>query len=393
MKNILFTYIYPFHPNRGGIGRVTDSLTREFLHRGYRVFYLIYDSAITIRHEYDFPVPLTYLPSRELLSDENITFYQHYLSEHEIDVVINQSGNFSDSELYFCTGNLAVKVISVLHSTPWVAYKHLWSIVTRLRNDSFIEKIKRIARVLLYPRTKRLYRKSRELQFQMLLLGTDKVCMLSSEYYDELSEICPGYENKYCSISNPNTYSDEQISDVVLNEKKKQLLFIGRLTGEKGVDRLLKIWGKLNCMHPDWRLVIVGDGPKNVVSRLHALAAKLRNIEFVGFQSPLSYLKESSILCMTSSYEGFPMVLTEAQQCGVVPIAFQSFASVTDIITHDVNGILVPPFDIDCYVRELSALMNNPEKQFRLASQAMYDVKRFSVSNIVDQWEELLESL
>lgn len=391
--NILFTYITPFHPERGGIGRVTDSLTREFLRRGHKVHYLIYDSAITIHHEYDYPAPLTYLPSRELLSEENITAYHHYLKEHAIDVVINQSGNFSDSALWLRTGNPAVKVISVLHSTPWVAYKCLWSTNLALRNDSLMEKFKRIARILLYPRIKRQYRASRERQFRMLLPGTDKVCTLSSQFYDELSEICPGYVQKYCAIPNPNSYTDEQVTDVMLDQKKKQLLFIGLFSAEKAVDRLVKIWGHLHRQHPDWHLVIVGDGPKPIVARLHAMATKMNNIEFVGFQSPLPYLKESSILCMTSNYEGWGMVLTEAQQCGAVPIAFQSFASVTDIITHDKNGILVPPFDMERYARELSSLMTDTDKRTRLASQAMHDVKRFSVANVVDQWEALLERL
>lgn len=390
---LLFTYITPFHPERGGIGRVTDSLTREFLRRGYKVHYLIYDSAITIHHEYDYPAPLTYLPSRELLSEENITFYQHYLQEHAIDVVINQSGNFSDSALWLRTGNPSVKVISVLHSTPWVAYKRLWNTNLSLRNDSMVEKFKRIARILLYPRIKRQYRDSREGQFRMLLPATAKVCMLSRHFYRELSEICPGYEDKYCAIPNPNSFVDTQVADITLDSKKKQLLFIGLFSAEKAVDRLVKIWGKLYRQHPDWHLVIVGDGPKPIVSRLHGMAAKMEHIEFVGFQSPLPYLKESRIFCMTSNYEGWGMVLTEAMQCGAVPIAFQSFASVTDIIHHDTNGILVPPFDMDCYARELSTLMSNPDKLDRLAQQAMCYVKRFSVSNVVDQWEGLFDTL
>jgi glycosyltransferase involved in cell wall biosynthesis len=217
--------------------------------------------------------------------------------------------------------------------------------------------------------------------------------MLSAHYYEELCEICSGYEQKYCAIPNPNSYTDEQVADVALDTKKKQILFIGLFSAEKAVDRLVKIWGRLHNHHPDWHLVIVGDGPKPIVARLHAMAAKMKNIEFVGFQSPLPYLKESSILCMTSNYEGWGMVLTEAQQCGAVPIAFQSFASVTDIITHDVNGILVPPFDMDSYARELSSLMTDTDKRTRLACQAMHDVKRFSVANVVDQWEALFDSL
>lgn len=393
IKSILFTYITPFHPERGGIGRVTDSLAREFLRRGYKVFYLIYDSAITIRHEFDYPAPLTYFPSRELLSQENISFYQQYLKDNTIDVVINQSGNFSDSELYLCTGNPKIKVVSVLHSTPWIAYKHLWSTILPLRNDTFLEKLKRMVRVVLYPRIKQQYKIRREQQFRMLLPNTDKVCMLSSHFYDELSEICPGYEQKYYAIPNPNSYSEEQVVDIDFDAKKKQVLFIGLFSAEKAVDRLVRVWGHLYRHYPDWSLIIVGDGPKPIVERLHAMASEMKNIDFVGFQSPLSYLKESSILCMTSSYEGWGMVLTEAMQCGTVPIAFQSFASATDIITHDANGILVPPFDMDCYTNELSSLMDDASKRMRLANQAMHDVKRFSVSNVADQWEALFDTL
>lgn len=393
MKNILFTYITPFHPERGGIGRVTDSLTREFQRRGHKVFYLIYDSAITIRHEYDYPAPLTYLPTRELLSKENINFYQQYLKEHSIDIVINQSGNFEDSALYMRTGNPKIKVISALHSTPWIAYKHLWSTITPLRNDSFVEKLKRIARIILYPRIKHQYRVSREQQFHMLLPQTDKVCMLSQNFYDELSEIFPGFENKYCAIPNPNSYTSSQISEISLETKKKQVLFIGLFSAEKAVDRLVKIWGNIYTLHPDWKLIILGDGPKPIVNRLHNMANKMQNIEFVGFQSPLPYLKESRILCLTSNYEGWGMVITEAMQCGVVPIAFQSFASVTDIITHNSNGILVPPFDMKRYSSELSLLMNDSDRLNRLAHMAMHDVERFSVSNIADQWEQLFNSL
>lgn len=395
MKNILFTYITPFHPERGGIGRVTDSLTRELQLRGYKVYYLIYNCGFNLNpsSDYDYPAPLAYLPSKDLLSKDNITYYQNFLLEHEINIVINQSGNFDDSVLWLCTGIPSVKVVSVLHSTPWVAYKRLWNIIYPIRNNSLIEKFKRLARIILYPRIKYQFKCDREAQFRMLLPATDKVCMLSSKYYQELSEICPGYEHKYCSISNPNSYTDKQIGDIAISDKKKQILFIGVFSVEKAVNRLVNVWGKLFQKHYDWRLIIVGDGPKPIVERLHAMAAKMRNIEFVGFQSPLLYLKESSILCMTSNYEGFPMVLTEAQQCGVVPIAFQSFASVTDIITHDVNGILVPPFDMDRYARELSSLMNDHDKRTRLARQAMHDVQRFSVSNVVDQWEDLFSKL
>lgn len=57
---------------------------------------------------------------------------------------------------------------------------------------------------------------------------------------------------------------------------------------------------------------------------MESLAKGIPNIRFVGYQDPLSYQLESRILCLTSIYEGWGMVLTEAMQCGAVPIAFNS---------------------------------------------------------------------
>ena len=92
--NIAFCYITPFHPQKGGIGRVTDVLTRELQKRGHNIYYLIFESGMTIKHEFDYPAPLTYLPSKQLISEENIKFYHQFLKQNHIDIVVDQGGNF-----------------------------------------------------------------------------------------------------------------------------------------------------------------------------------------------------------------------------------------------------------------------------------------------------------
>ena len=63
---------------------------------------------------------------------------------------------------------------------------------------------------------------------------------------------------------------------------------------------------------------------------------------------------------MTSGFEGWPMVLMEAMPMGVVPIAFNSFESLQDIISHKENGIIIPNNDMDKYVAGLKWLMTHP---------------------------------
>ena len=394
MKNICFAYITPFHPERGGIGRVTHSLTLELQRRGYHVFYLIYCCGITIKHSYDYPAPLTYLSSPDGgITDDIIASYHQYLHDNQIDIVINQSGNFEDSRLWLDTGNERVKVISVLHSNPWVAYKHLWSSdVCPLRNGSKIEKLKRIARILLYPKIKHDYGKRRKEHFKEMLPKTDIVCTLSDKFFSEVSEIFPGYEDKYAAIPNPNSYSEQELQSTIV-PKKKKLLFVGLFGPPKREDRIVILWKRMFKDYLDWELIIVGDGERKRVERLKRMSSGIPNIRFEGFQNPLSYQQEASIFCMTSNYEGWGMVLTEAMQCGTVPIAFNSFASVTDIISDGKTGLLVKPFDMREYERKLRKLMDNDELRYKLSLNAKEEIKQKSVKNVVDRWEALFNKL
>lgn len=389
--NILFAYITPFHPEKGGIGRVTHTLTLELQRRGYKVFYLIYPCGITIRHEYVYPAPLEYLPSSDLLSSENITYYQDYLKRNQIDIVINQSGNFSDSRLWLKAKDWNIKVISVLHSNPWVAYSHLWQEIYPLKNDSFIEKFKRIARIVLYPKIKYILRNSRIEHFKQLLPETDYVCTLSEKYFSELNEICSGFKQKYRAIANPNSYNTQEIN-THLKKKKKQILWVGLFSEQKNPLLAIKIWKRLFRDYPEWEFVIVGYNKNgHWLERMQSLSKGIPNIRFEGFQDPLPYQLESSIFCLTSSYEGWPMVLVEAIQCGTVPIAFNSFASVTDIIDNGRNGILIEPFSIKEYEKGLRRLMDNPALLKQMSEYAQQDIEKYSVENVVDKWEKLFK--
>lgn len=390
--NICFAYITPFHPERGGIGRVTHVLTQEFQKRGHSIYYLIYPCAITIRHEFDYPAPLTYLPSSETLSVENIEAYKQYLRNNKIDIVINQSGNFSDSLLWVKCRELDIPIISVLHANPWVSYTHFWHAnIIPLKNDCALEKIKRIARILLYPKLKLQLRQHRINHFKTILPLTDKVCMLSKNYYSELDEIYPGFKSKYLAIQNPNSYSESQTHRI--SPKKKQIIFIGLFGAQKKEILILKIWKRIYRDFPEWNLVIIGDGPIVRKNKLLNTAKKLDRVSFTGFVNPLNYQLESSILCMTSMYEGWPMVLTESMQCGVVPILFNSFAAAREIVKNNETGMLIKPFSLAEYEIKLRELMSNDSLREKMSDAARLSIKRFDIKKIADKWEKAINEI
>ena len=108
--------------------------------------------------------------------------------------------------------------------------------------------------------------------------------------------------------------------------------------------------------------MIVGDGEQRPI--LERKAKNMERVNFVGFSDPVPYYKESAIFCMTSNFEGFPMVLPEAMSFGVVPLAFDSFPAVSDIIIDNKNGFLIPPFSIKQYVKKIEILINNARTQY-----------------------------
>ena len=96
---------------------------------------------------------------------------------------------------------------------------------------------------------------------------------------------------------------------------------------------------------------------------------------------------------MTSNFEGFPMVLPEAMSFGVVPLAFDSFPAVSDIIIDNKNGFLIPPFSIKQYVKKIEILINNDSIRQEMAQEGVKMVQNYSVENIVRQWEILFYRL
>lgn len=386
MSTILFVYPTPFNPIAGGVERVTDLLAKGLIQRGYNIIYLhhVYKESLM---DYDFPAPVYFFPNSNYRSEENVAFYHQFLKEQEVDIIINQCGLFEDSKLYLNIGDNECKTISVLHGKPMLNYEHLASEELVLKEKSLIGWLKLIARFFLYPKIKISYLSSRIQHFCFLFSNSDKVCLLSQSYIGDFKVYYKGFDKwKIVSIPNPNSFVPQQC------EKKKQLLYVGRLDGgQKRPDRLLKIWKRLYKGFLDWEMIIVGDGRER--DRLEQQARKLERISFVGFQSPEQYYRKASIFCMTSNFEGFPMVLPEAMAFGAVPFAFDSYSAVHDIIEDNKTGILVTPFSIKEYANKLALLMSDEDARIRMSENCMKDVTRFSLDNIVDQWEKLFHSL
>lgn len=380
--NILFLYIRMFHPYRGGIERVSELLCKEFQRRGHNVFFLhsIYDETLL---DYQYPAPIYFFPDSSAKNAEvNGPYYRDFLKKNHIDVVINQDP-FAYHELCAFSKDMDdVHTISVIHANPLVIYDHLWSLTMRLRNKTFIEKFKRIARMIKVPKIKSEYWHKLKVCYKDTFAYSDLVCLLSLKFIPELKRIYKQDLNQLIAIGNPNTYPKQPS----WHSKKKQILYVGRLEWyQKRIDRLADIWKYLYKEFPDWELVIVGDGPTR--KELEQKFLKMERVVFVGYQNPEPFYRNASILCLTSSFEGWGMVLTEAMTFGTIPVVFNSYAAVTDIIEDGKTGLLVKPFSCKQFAYKLRLIMKNGDMRKKMSMACMKSVVQFDIQNIANQWE------
>jgi len=373
---ILFLHSIAIAPEKGGIERWAASMTAEFEARGNACFYL---AAKPVWKECADAVRQAFLPNAKRFdSRENATFFDAFLCAKKIDVVLFSWADGKRLPEAFANAcrSRSVPVIAVIHTEPNF-YFH------RYCGNGIFARLKRYFR--FYRQTK-IYRWNAEKCVASVLLSE----RFRAGFLKHFARENDG--GRIVSIPNPAAFSSQTLD---FSKKKRELLFVGRMeNAAKRVDLLLKIWAKLEARFPDWSLRLVGDGNDLPANKKLAENLGLRRAFFEGFQNPEKYYREASIFCMTSAYEGFPMVLVESAAFGCVPVAFDSFAAVRDIISDGENGVLVPAFDLDAYAEKLAQLMSDDALRERLAQTALSKIpEKFSPQKIVQKWENLFAEI
>ena len=121
-----------------------------------------------------------------------------------------------------------------------------------------------------------------------------------------------------------------------------RVIAVGRYDYQKGFDELIKIWKKIYAGNPNWRLDIFGDGP--LKGELQNLIENLNLSGIVQLHPPVKNIEreylESSILVMTSRYEGLPMALLEARYVVYLWLLMPVNADLKILFRTELTGIL-----------------------------------------------------
>jgi len=183
------------------------------------------------------------------------------------------------------------------------------------------------------------------------------------------------------------------INSIPEREKQFDGAFLGRVEPGKGLNTLIRSWGKVTEHIPSAQLVIIGGGRLTHYEQLVKSKNLSNNIRFVGFvpfEHAMTLLKQSKIFLFPSKRESFPLSLLEAMACGLPCVA----SSIQPLIENFKRGVIfAQPNSFESFTKVVVDLLNHADKREAIGAQAREYAEMFSWENVVRREIEVLTKL
>jgi len=239
-------------------------------------------------------------------------------------------------------------------------------------------------------------------------MNKSHVIIASSSYAkDELKKMGV-LDQKICITRVPPNFIEPETNIEVLEKFKKKftdlsspiVLFVGRLVEVKGVEYLIRSLPETK--NPEIHLIIVGKGPlevqlKNLTKSLE-LESKITffgnaNSEDLELLHGISdVLVCPSIIYSSGATEGLPMVIPEAMMSGL-PVIASSVGGITDVVKHEVNGLLVKEKDPYSIAKAIERILSDENLKKRLIENSKISVKEFEPSSIAQKYLKVYQNM
>jgi glycosyltransferase involved in cell wall biosynthesis len=203
----------------------------------------------------------------------------------------------------------------------------------------------------------------------------------------------------------PHTYSPGPADPLLRKEltdgtDAPVVLVLARLVPLKGIDHVIRAIAMLPPELGDVRLAVAGESadPVDLAYEAH-LATLSRELlgdraRFLGRRTDVvELIRASDVVALASETEGFGLCLLEAQACGRPAVAYPA-GGVTDVIEHEVDGLLAAQGDVADLSRQLARVLGDPAFSARLGAAARERVLRDgTLQRQADQQAEILRRL
>ncbi len=218
--------------------------------------------------------------------------------------------------------------------------------------------------------------------------NVDILAMLTPGLRDEAAEMMKGENGHTRVVYIPNFL--EHFPESTDTHREKTVLAVGRLDEVKRFDLLIREFARLHESAAQWTLRIAGDGKER--ESLERLIKELGAEEYISLLGRLESTEveremlRASIYAMTSSSEGFPFVLLEAQSCALPVVAFDVRVGPGFILRDGENGFLIEEGDHEAFCARLKELMDNRELWEKMSISAKETAAGFSMEKVREIW-------
>ena len=211
-----------------------------------------------------------------------------------------------------------------------------------------------------------------------------------------LSETDKTYWSQYCSrvflVVNPLPF--EQMRKEPANLKNHKVLWVGRFSKEKRPEDAIEVMRWVCGEVPDAELIMVGGNNPEAETSLREMAAEAgieNKIRFTGFQRDVDpYYQEASVFLMTSEYEGFSLVICEAQLRGLPVVGYNLFY--LSVLETGKGSILAPIGKTAEIAEGIIHLFQSPEEYARLSKEALENMARLNI-NLEERWRDIFGAM
>ena len=245
-------------------------------------------------------------------------------------------------------------------------------VISSVRNDPAYSNLrKKITRKLLLPRSAHVVVQTQQIK----------------KFFNK------GIQKMTSVIYNP---VNEKVFKLQPTKKENRIISVGRLYPQKDQKTMIEAFAKVSEQHPDWQLVIYGEGPerKALEKMIQDPRFKIQDKVLLPGRSEniVDELNKSKIFCLSSVYEGMSNALVEAI-CVGLPIVTTKVSGTEELIKNGENGFIVNIGDKESMAKALTKIIEDENLQNQFTEKNKAQAIKFETNTIVNQWEDLVNSV
>lgn len=229
--------------------------------------------------------------------------------------------------------------------------------------------------------------------------GIDYLQLLTNDAVKEIECVLHDYPNTPKPICIPNILSDvkdsSEGSHSIAIPNAPFCVSVGRLSVEKGFERLIKIWAEVNRLTSGkLKLYIIGEGQRrNNIEHLISSMNLQGVVKLLGSKENSivrQYMSNAVCYCMPSYSETFGIVLIEAMSVGLPQVSFDVRFGPKNLIDNNKTGYLIPDGDTMLFTKKVVDIFINPDLRSILSKNSILKSISFSEEKIISEWEKII---